>query len=263
MGHRRAFTIIECLVVIGVVAILASLVVPALGKSRSRAMAVQALANIRSFGLGLESYASKNRDSVPVLYKPAWPAAGPFQLPYGTFGTGNWFEHARFFSLAVTTELDDIRIARAPGNPTAPTVYSDAGRPVSLSDYGLSFTLYATPRFFHPSTMSGVDQWAPQRLSSIVFPSDKGIMVQTLVYHFRELGVLSGCCNTNVPSPVLFADMSASAEDIGAMPRGVRNPFVPSTGTTSRNPFGLPGMAIMETLHGIAGRDRDLKARAP
>jgi prepilin-type N-terminal cleavage/methylation domain-containing protein len=62
---RPAFTLIELLVVISVIAVLIALLLPALGKSRDASRTTYCLANLRSIGQGLTSYADTNRDTCP------------------------------------------------------------------------------------------------------------------------------------------------------------------------------------------------------
>ena len=51
MNNRRAFTLVELLVVIAVVAVLASLILPALARSKDSARRIQCVSNIRQLGL--------------------------------------------------------------------------------------------------------------------------------------------------------------------------------------------------------------------
>ena len=68
MRRRDAFTLVELLVVIGIIAVLISILLPTLGKAREAANRANCLANLHSIHQLMVMYAGLNKDQVPLGY---------------------------------------------------------------------------------------------------------------------------------------------------------------------------------------------------
>jgi|GEM_PF-1163519 len=91
------FTLVELLVVIGIIAVLVSLLLPALGRARESARAIVCSSNMRQIGAAIMLYAGESKNQLPSLpYSRTVTydyisASGPasFNYTYGDAGGGS------------------------------------------------------------------------------------------------------------------------------------------------------------------------------
>jgi prepilin-type N-terminal cleavage/methylation domain-containing protein/prepilin-type processing-associated H-X9-DG protein len=89
MRRRRAFTLVELLVVVGILALVAAVLLPALTAARERVRRVHCAANLRQLALAALAYADQNRGRMPGVgalpQQPHdwvyWQTSGPYDDP--------------------------------------------------------------------------------------------------------------------------------------------------------------------------------------
>lgn len=81
-GTKHAFTLVELLVVIGIIALLISILLPSLARARQSANMVACLSNLRQIGQTLQLYANDNKGYLPLGQGPSTTVTG---AAYQTF----------------------------------------------------------------------------------------------------------------------------------------------------------------------------------
>ncbi|MBM3882607.1 MAG: type II secretion system protein [Verrucomicrobia bacterium] len=97
-GGRGGFTLIELLVVIAIIAILAGMLLPALGRAKAKGQGIACMNNTKHLMLAWRMYVDDNQEKLPFAYAaegnpsdPNWPYAWVHGiLDFNNANTENW-----------------------------------------------------------------------------------------------------------------------------------------------------------------------------
>ncbi len=152
-ARTRAFTLVELLVVIGIIALLISVLLPALNRARQSANSLSCQAKMRQIGQAIQIYANENKDSLPI----------------GTFD-GTWDKNPDSPRTAAGTEYTVLLANLITHKGTTWGEQSQSGgnvrgifADVDTVDYEASGTTGNAAGYVHYSTnprvMGNVEQW--------------------------------------------------------------------------------------------------------
>jgi prepilin-type N-terminal cleavage/methylation domain-containing protein/prepilin-type processing-associated H-X9-DG protein len=174
---HTAFTLVELLVVIGIIALLISMLLPALNKARQAAQAVNCLSNLRQVGNAVMFYVQDNKGTMPYVYDAdiyydSYNAAGGKSL------SGAWWTISDSTGFADT--WTNKYIPRTKGGvgalvcPSFPAMGVNTFYPNNCGNYGLNYHMFAfqyqyrmTPSFTPYHKLSQV-----KRSAEVMFACD-------------------------------------------------------------------------------------------
>jgi len=122
---RRGFTLVELLVVIGIIAALIAILIPVLNRARIAAVKVKCLSNMRQCYAELMMYSTQSRGMVPIGYGGWKSLSNGMWDPYGSAPTGVWT--GNFTQMGILYQAHFMQsplIWYCPGDLTGTTSYN-------------------------------------------------------------------------------------------------------------------------------------------
>src|SRR5690242_14035888 len=136
MRRKNAFTLVELLVVIGIIAVLIAVLLPALAGARRQAVRLKCQSDLRQIGQALLNYSTQFKGRFPPAVYINW--SGPaerFTVGGNTYVVASVYWHERLMLMKLLPGLEEsgksVNICPADDNPWLPP---DAGLNTVIPD---------------------------------------------------------------------------------------------------------------------------------
>ena len=151
-SRRRAFTLVELLVVIGIIAVLISVLMPVLGRARRAAQEVACMSNLRQLGTAMQTYCDAHKgNTMPIVFTPGeyWHHKLAVQLGDKQYPTDANNEDRLMSRLMRCPTLDANPIANGFGTASQRWSYGDGNGSYGINLWLLPSGIYSAQ--FPPS----------------------------------------------------------------------------------------------------------------
>ena len=166
---RSAFTVVEVLVVVGVLAVIMSLVVAGVASVRGNAKRARTLSALRHHASIFTMYAGDHQDRMPQVGDPKVPM-GPVSSASQTTKPIAYFLGTDFWNIALADEYYNGRFT----GKDFQTREDLLGAAFTNLSYSASFL--AKPVFWNELTRTGPEQWGSPKLSEVEYAAKKVVL---------------------------------------------------------------------------------------
>jgi prepilin-type N-terminal cleavage/methylation domain-containing protein/prepilin-type processing-associated H-X9-DG protein len=172
---RRGFTLVELLVVIGIIALLISILLPSLNRARQAATSIACQSNLRQVGQAFAMYQNANKGSFPLWDTHFPPGAWNFRISWArTLWNSNY--------------LTNPKVYECPGKPpedidftSHPKDYQNAGNPITAIEEGpFAYTFYGyNYRYLGTSHWISGSNYTPAKITNVRSPTETIVLVDS------------------------------------------------------------------------------------
>ena len=226
-GARPGFSLLELLIVIGITALLLSILSPSLGKAKSAAMRLKCAHNLKQIHLAMFMYLNGNKDTYPCAEDPV---SGDPGNPYWLWMGRGWRSLVEPY-LGGGIDANHPSVLFCPQDPVSKDKFES-------TSYAYSMAFYHSPAqidsittirdtYDIPGTPSVAKPSVRQRSSDVARPSQKILIGEWLSNHLPVNGNDPGWWDWQGTRNYLFADgqmLFLEATDIREANDGNPNP---------------------------------------
>ena len=245
----KAFTIIELMVTILVIAVLIGITLPAISSVRNRAKYAVSISNLRTHAQAITAYTTDNSDGFPYFTVPG--ELVEIDNPPFPVGRLQYFDMHRawhlglardYYALNHTAEIFRSPRTREPGELD-----------IVFADYFYPCAFIASPQYWTAEgRREGPSQLVATSANQVRYPSAKAVMVESRPY-LDEVRVPADVLRTSLP--MSFVDGSAAALGVQSRIYGYER----GDGYINAQYGAVHYTNFLDGLHtvgGVEGRDR-------
>jgi prepilin-type N-terminal cleavage/methylation domain-containing protein len=242
-----AFTLVEVLVSISVVAVLVALVVPSLRNVRETARDARVLATERQLLSSLALYSADHKEAFPYFHTEGDPLARPrigdVVIPHSYFWAGRVF----WANLVCPNYFDaDLCLRTVDAERDASVNVSEGLAPPTIrSRVWLTQTAFAAPQYWDADAPPNDRLLRHTTHAELLYPASKGLLMD----------IVSGVFAPSRPSHPPRGDEAMTIGFGDGSAASVVFDFRDTSNVVDR-PHGAAAWPVMSTRRGLAGRDR-------